>query len=562
MKKLFKISMMAGLLVCSQFGNAQSILDVVPGYGTLNSAISANGGTKIYRLKAGEWYGLNAPIENVDYHLQIIGAEPDVTGGMPATLQTGTSVNGAAFEAMFTAKGNLTIKNIYIVNADLSAQTGANCIYESKDNARVVVDRCILHPASGGMAIAVSGKNTKVYFTNNQAINNGHMLNPNCGHFFNFIHPTIGFDSLLVENNTFVCMGTTMLNAGLGTPVINNVLLFNHNTIIMNKSQLDWTTRKNEEYWTNNLFFDVNTQPWASSWQPMPGADLSMPKPNLIYAAPLDNEVLPSVRPNFVEYNSLYRAQGFYDLITELNIFSRSHSLPLLYLFPLVWPKDSTNCREAQMFNSDNFPKFKYGNTIIDVDPQWVDNKIYDHEANFVKWTKPASYVHALGQPSTNYPPASAWAQYWWIPSGDLSNNSVWPVFNGRYTNSATLTGSIENLPLGDLNWFPTQKAFWLANKASITSHIKMGNTNKWTATGVVEVKTNGFTVYPNPANGIVTVKGVTNADIKILGLDGRMLLNAKNVTKIDVSTILSGSYLISIKEGNKVSTQKLEVVR
>jgi hypothetical protein len=287
----------------------------------------------------------------------------------------------------------------------------------------------------------------------------GHQLSPNDGAFFGIsdVAAANGIDTLLVENNTFVCMGTNIFDGGFGD-LVHNVVNFNHNTFVMTKSQLDWATKKNEEYWTNNLMFDVNTQPYATSWQPMPGGDPAKPKPNLIYAAPLANEVLPSARPNFVQYNSHYRGQGFYDLITELNIFAKSKNIPNVYLFPLVWPKDTLSCREAQMFNSTNYPNFKYGNTITNVDPQWTDAKIYAHEANFVKWTKPASYIHALAQPSTAYPAPTEWAQYWWIPSEDISNNSVWPVFNGKYTNPQTLTGSIENLPLGDLNWFPASK--------------------------------------------------------------------------------------------------------
>ncbi len=93
---------------------------------------------------------------------------------------------------------------------------------------------------------------------------------------------------------------------------------------------------------------------------------------------------------------------------------------------------------------------------------QWTDATIYDHEANFIEWASPANYIHALGQPSENYPPATEWPQYWWIPSGDLSHNSVWPVFDGTYTNEQTLKGSIEkNVPLGDLNWWPEAKAAW-----------------------------------------------------------------------------------------------------
>lgn len=566
MKRIYLLTLLTLWLV----GNvaAQEILVVAPGIGTLNAAIAANGGTKIYQLTAGEWYGLNGPIENVDYHLQIIGSEPTISGGKPATLQTGSDVNGVTFNKMFDAKGDITIRNIYIVNSDLTAQVGAQFLVQSKTDGRIIIDRCVLHPVSSGNGINGQGGNIKTYFTNNQVIDFGHQISPNDGWMFNFDNTSgVGLDSLLVENNTFVCMGMCLFQGSFAN-MVNNVVNFNHNTFVFSKSQLDWSTFKMEQYWTNNLMFDVQTQAYGNNWQPMPGGDVSRPKPNLIYADTLKNEILPSSRPNFVQYNSHYRAKGFYDLIDELNVFSKANSLPGVYLYPLVWPKDSTTCREAQMFNSTGFPKFKYGNTITDVDPQWTDKRIYENEANFIKWTKPASYIHALGQPSGNYAPTTEWAQWWWIPSGDLSNNSVWPVFDGTYKNVETLHGSIEkNIPLGDLNWFPNAKSAWLANKDIIQAHIKSGNTGQidigYIPTGVQTINNdNTFNVYPNPANNVLMISGVTNATITIMNIEGRIIKSVQNVNQVNVSDLSNGIYIFSIKEGNNVSNQKVVINR
>ncbi len=70
MKKLYKIGMLFAALLISISAIAQDVLVVPPGDGTLNTAIDANGGDKIYQLQAGQWYGLTGVIENVDYHLQ------------------------------------------------------------------------------------------------------------------------------------------------------------------------------------------------------------------------------------------------------------------------------------------------------------------------------------------------------------------------------------------------------------------------------------------------------------------------------------------------------------
>ena len=566
MKKIYLFTLLAFSIIGKL--QAQDIMVVAPGIGTLNDAVAANGGTKIYELTAGEWYGLSGPIENLDYHLQIIGSEPAVAGGMPATLQTGSDVNGIAFDKMFDAKGNITLKNIYFVNADLSAQVAAQFLVQSKTDARVIVDHCVLHPACVALGINAQGGNVKTYFTNNQVIDHGHQLSPNDGHFFAFDNTTtLGLDTLFVENNTFVCMGMNVFQGSFGN-MLNNVVNFNHNTFVFTKSQIDWTTKKKEQYWTNNLMFDLQTQPYANNWQPMPGGDPNKPKPNLIYADTLTSEVLPSSRPNFVQYNSHYRAQGFWDLIDEMNAFvTTNHLAAQVYLFPLVWSQDSTNCREAQMFNSTGFPNFKYGNTITDVDPQWNDATIYEHETNFIAWTRPATLIHALGQPSTNYPPPSEWAQWWWIPSGDLSNNSVWPVFDGTYNNPQTLTGSIEkNVPLGDLNWYPEAKAAWTSNYAAIQAHIKAGNTEQidigYSATGVQNIKADPLTFYPNPARDVVKINGAKSAEITIRTIDGRRVKTVDHVNQVNISDLSNGTYIVTIKEGQKISTHKLLIAK
>jgi len=269
MKKVYLLTLLAFLFMGML--QAQSVLVVTPGLGTLNDAVAANGGNKIYQLTAGEWYGLSAPIENVDYHLQIIGSEPAVPGGMPATLQTGSDASGAAFNMMFNAKGDITIKNIYVVNADLSAVVAQQFIVQSKTDARVIVDRCVLHPASVATGINGQGGNIKTYFTNNQVINFGHQLSPNDGHFFAFDNASgKGLDSLFVENNTFVCIGMNLFQGSFGN-YVNNFVAFNHNSFCFTKSQIDWTTLKKQQFWTNNLMFDLQTQPYANNWQPMPG---------------------------------------------------------------------------------------------------------------------------------------------------------------------------------------------------------------------------------------------------------------------------------------------------
>jgi hypothetical protein len=140
MKKIYMLALLAFSFIGSII--AQDTLEVTPGIGTLNDAITANGKNKIYKLTAGEWYQLSAPIENDSLTpLVIVGGAPATAGGMIATLQTGDDVSSVPFGNMFVSKGNITLVNIYFVNADLSGQVAANFLTQSTTEARIMVDR-------------------------------------------------------------------------------------------------------------------------------------------------------------------------------------------------------------------------------------------------------------------------------------------------------------------------------------------------------------------------------------------------------------------------------------
>lgn len=564
MRKFFTLLMIGMLFpVLLTSLRAQDILVVEPGVGTLNAAIGEHGANKVYQLKAGEWYQLDAIIENDGYHLQIIGEDPG--DGMPATLQTAADATGAVFARMFNAKGNITLKNIYFVNADLTGVIGDQFLEQAGVDGRTIINNCVLHPASFGIAIVLASGNNKMYYTDNLAIRMGHQLNPNDGHFFVTDGSGVGFDTLYVENNTFVSMGTTM-HAGGFNQMIHNYSKWNHNTIIHQKSQIDWASLENEYYWTNNLMFDVQTQPWAVTWQPMPGGTADKPQPALIYADTIPEEALPTNRIQFVQYNLHYRNPGFYALIDELNELAVEKEKPMMYLMPLIWEEDSAYVSRETTFFSDNtnFPAWKYGNTFTDIDPQWEDQKIYEHSDWLVEWTRPASMVHAMGLPADEVPPTSEWTQWHWMPEDDISINETWPVFNGRYTNPEVLTASIEGLPLGDLNWFPEAKAIWEKNKQAIDDHMRETKEERIDVTVNVSDMPkldSGITVYPNPVKDVIRISRQADM-VDVYDLTGSLVISAQNVDQINVSDFSKGIYLVRVKVGTDFSTHKVVISR
>ncbi len=596
MKKFnYLLFLLIGLLFLA-VTNAQEVLTVTPGLGTLNDAIEANGGDKIYELTAGAWYGLDAPIENVDYHLQIIGEEyDDMT--MPATIQTGQDAAAVIFPVMFDAKGDITLENLYIMNSDITDQVGTDVLIESDSGATVIINNCIIDPVSLLGGISAIGGDNKIYFTNNISLRHGNLAANSDGHFFNVWSNSTnrGVDTLLVENNTFVSTGMNIVygnfNAGL-----HNFVQINHNTFCLHKSQIDWMHFETEYYWTNNLMFAFMGNPYSFGWEPMPGGDGNMPKPALIYNDTLPGEELPSSRIQFIQYNNYSRPQKFYDLIEEGNLSADDSAFLHVNFHPFLWTTDCpdywganpdtafTRSREAHMFNwgdhvSEGFPHWKFGNTYYDVDPAFEDDMIYSYSDSLYEWEAIALYVNVLKHPPLLYPPISAWANWHWDLDGIVGENNTWPIFNGVYTHAATLTGSIENLPLGDLNWFPDEKAKWAAEKDAIFAHMKSGNTGKYqlAGTGVRPIAANGTSfsrMYPNPLSTDVTIEFTLEslADVQIvvynaLGQQVKLLLNEARYAgthrvTFSKGNLAHGQYYYTIRAGNQSETHKIMIMK
>ncbi len=73
------------------------------------------------------------------------------------------------------------------------------------------------------------------------------------------------------------------------------------------------------------------------------------------------------------------------------------------------------------------------------------------------------------------------------------------------------------------------------------------------------------ISIYPNPANDIVTVANAENAEITIVNMLGQRVIsqtaNSDRET-INVSDLTDGTYIIRVESDDKVTTQKLNVIK
>ncbi len=71
----------------------------------------------------------------------------------------------------------------------------------------------------------------------------------------------------------------------------------------------------------------------------------------------------------------------------------------------------------------------------------------------------------------------------------------------------------------------------------------------------------NSLSLYPNPTNGIINISGLenSNAEYTVYDISGRTVLSGIVTNQINLN-IASGIYIIELKDGNKISTHKVQV--
>jgi len=161
----------------------------------------------------------------------------------------------------------------------------------------------------------------------------------------------------------------------------------------------------------------------------------------------------------------------------------------------------------------------------------------------------------------------SGFAQQWPLPE-DLA-----------YSNAAYQTAAMGGFPLGDLNWYPEQKATWEAQRDAEWQTI-----NNWlnngSATGIREIKGTHPAEYvlkqnfPNPFNPTTiieyTIPVSGHVSLKVfnaIGQEVATLFNGnqkagKYQAAFDARELSSGVYFYRLEAGNFVSSKKLVLVK
>ena len=418
---------------------------------------------RVYKLQQGGLYWLANRIENSQkgstFPLRLVGEAPGIAHDLnPPLIQLHeTATGGAPDGRMITGLTDVTMKGLYISGRDNNgAQTNNyQFITMTANNSKFTIDNCIFEQSNFAV-LAFTGSGNVIKVTNSK--------------FRNLVERPItqqwtgrglsiwaDQDSVVVENNTFFNIGCFVFQLEGGS---SKYVRFNHNTIVDCGRQITQGNWWQNAYIANNLIID-------GFWQGEGTADLTATgrDPRQTYNGLFTIGSLPSVYgvpnearriviaknyayidPRFLtKYasSSVQRAY-FVDPITRLD-FTNTFTVAAgnhMYVRDTVW-LSTFPAGMTDPLNDVDWQKPQYnvtGATMID--SMWAS--ITTLRANV---TPGAQYV---------YKQTTAWTDYTWpLPE------------NFAYTEASMMTAGTDGLPIGDLNWFPTSKAAFLADQGN-----------------------------------------------------------------------------------------------
>jgi len=506
---------------------AQRVVDVAPGFGTLNDAIhsdtTATGDrvdpNTIYMLQRGGHYALNGGIMPTgNFHLTIDGGEGE---GRPAVLQIFSDETGASAADFITSEGNVTIRNLYFLGVDdLGGYRNTVAVMNRPQDARLVVEDIVVDYGRF-IAFRFNGENGKLYLsdsfirnivtTNN--LGNGKIIDPR-GNIMDTVH---------VTNTTFSTVSAEFMRES-GAP--QKYVHLDHNTFYNVHALLRNDLRFNEsKLWkgriTNNLFINMG-------W---PGDTLQVADPDPVQQAGIF--VFDSLRVDtlgmsdatrdiFISNNNFFTSQAFLDFYAQADTIQQ---------FPIFSPR-------AQHFVDQGLVTVE---ETFELDPEFSDVPGVQDHIDWVSlyWTDPG----LITGPFAFDPDGAQNVDTWPLPE-DFSYPATSPLY----------TAGTGGFPLGDLNWFPDRKADWVAVDTESEPELPRG------------VVLHGN--YPNPFNPSTTIRFdlavPAEVRVEVFDLLGRQVLALPPVAMpsgsdqrllLEAGSLASGVYLYRLTAESSVQT-------
>lgn len=511
----------------------------------------------VYVLKRGDVYRVDRTM-NINFNLNLIGEDGDDATSMPAVLIPMKNEVSQSYPWSYIniIGDNLTttIENIIFqgIPSDYEHKVTGNiatvAILETGDYGRLLLDRVVITGfKNAGVNDSSKGGYAKV--TNCTFRNIGEAKDQWGGTAFGHWDNLGLLDSLIFQNNTFFNVGCRVITAGDND--LHNYVLIEHNTFFGSTTGFSSPGMENNvnSIVRNNIFVGTHGQGLMKSeealWgQKTPEGEL-LGGPALISIDTVRGVTAILMRDSL----GLTEADRVITLQNNLNWWPEKLVEAWKTLDKdggaVIEPKYMT-IRSEQMIAQ--IPGMTLTGGITDVDPGFdaaTEDGLVDIIVDWV-WNKRRT---------------TDWAGYFRL--FDKEENMFrleWPLpENLAYTNAALATASTEGLHLGDLNWFPEDKAIWEAIPSGIKSNT------------VIEIE---LSCYPNPftdaTNISYTLTKSENVSLTVydaLGKRVNVLVDqfqsvGDYIVGFDGSSISSGVYFLKLESASFSSTKQMVLAK
>jgi hypothetical protein len=556
------------LFLCMAFAmvsNAQTTYEV----GLLDSlnvfvANHSDPAGSIYVLPRGSYYVIWSAISVTT---DITFKAADGAGAKPLIVN---SYENGGWNMMYLG-GDVTFENIHLNFSTWDGGRGGwhrGGINFTGNNTTLKVDNCLVDFVDGwGFQTDGAAENATLIFTNNQFRKCGIY---NAGRWQAQLINVKNTDVALMylENNTFFEGVAPIIIYQFGN--IKEVYL-NHNTIVSH-AQFPFLI----EYWQkgivmNNLFVDAHFAGERAADRPGQDVD-ALPYGIINFADYAPGDTLKPVGFPAPDERILGIGYNANHITPEVRYYWEHYtSYPCLSATDTFLVADFLNSRtESMLKDHATYPHLAWSDTLSVVSneaPGFTNYEIdTEHEVLFGRsingdTTALDGWTAGLG----------VWSE-WPILNDPLLPHSGADLpadyYNFSYTNNNLKENVAYNgYPVGDLNWWPTEKAAWVAdpNKETYENRkqaVLDGTFFSYNPTGFANpVLRNNIRIYPNPASDWVIIDIYGTAYVTLCNLVGQSILQCSTKNGVvDISGLEPGLYLMKIDYLGKTYTQKLMV--
>jgi hypothetical protein len=536
---------------------------------------------RVYELQAAGYYPLtNGPTTTAAQPTTIIG-NPRVPlvqsqGLVPPTICGSTVAGGTTQTPGINMQNNFVIKNCICLPTAYDGTENWNYFGAwSASHASIVIQNCLMEHTR--WVFCAGGANSTFKFIDDYFINmNGQPCRRNGGVYDGFANE----DTMFVQNCTHV------MAQGSVYKLRSNIwqrIIFDHNTFVNMSGYtfLNLGYQSNMSV-TNNMFVNCGVQPYpAMSSIDVGEQDLDFLPMGLVNVYPDSADVANgTVRKTLCQGNNAYWDTSLTSATNGLVAWENAAQMN----GKTNWKSQSIiwNTRTDSAFKHlGRFSAYTHlvTDTWLNVMPTFTQPR--DLFTTQLANLKTFSFK-TVDSSTTNSNAAAVLPDF--RVTGTLPTDYIypdWPIpINLAYSNASLLTHGTDGLPVGDLNWFPTQKATFLQHQAAYYAAIQTALDNGTLVStavndpiyvpGTFQLQQN----YPNPFNPSTEIKysvpeksTVSLKVYNVLGQEVASLFQGERQAgeysvNFNASQLASGVYFYRLEAGAFSITKKMILMK